>query len=122
MTESALTATSRPRKIPRWLKRTTKVLLILTVIAYIGFCITLYCVQDRLIFRGHLRQGTDITRLTPAAGAQLVTLRAPDGSPLAGLFGPAHFADDSPDPDYAQKPTVLFFYGNSACMNFATKY
>lgn len=47
---------------------------------------------------------------------ELLTLHTAAGTRIVAQFGPALDAHGQPQPDYARRPTVLFFYGNRMCL------
>jgi hypothetical protein len=79
------------------------------------FCLTACSVENWMAFPGSIWQGAASTRLVAQDSQQLVNLSLPDGTPLAGMFGPALGSNRRPLPDVARRPTVLFFYGNGSC-------
>jgi fermentation-respiration switch protein FrsA (DUF1100 family) len=42
------------------------------------------------------------------------------GEPVVALFGPGLTADGGALPDAAERPTMIYFYGNAMCLNYAT--
>lgn len=76
--------------------------------------------QRELVFNaGHSRQATlDANEAgTPLpAGESRVRLRTKQGDLVVAYFGRALKADGSADPNYAQRPTLLFFYGKGSSL------
>ena len=72
----------------------------------------LYFAQTRLIFPGRRTQGQPQAAVRPTPGAELVSLRTRCGHDAVALFGRAASHDGAVLPDAAERPTVLFFYGN----------
>ena len=57
---------------------------------------------------------------TPAAlppGARVVTFPTTDGARVTAYYGSALKADGRPDPNYAHRPTLLFFYGKGCTLD-----
>ena len=99
------------------MKRRTNILLRLLrigLIAYLGLILVFSQLQESLLFPGTRTQGTADAALrpTPGTGESVVKITSADGTPLAGLFAPARLPDGAPDPRAADRPTMLFFYGN----------
>ena len=105
-------ATSRQARIRSAVLRLLRVI----ALAYLGVLLVLSVMQSRLIFPGQVSQGTAAARVDPPPGADLVTLSTPDGTRVVALFGPALTPDGRPRTDAAQRPTILFFYGNGECL------
>ena len=91
------------------------------VLAYLGYLTVLYSFQTRMIFPGHETQGEDFAQVRPRAGTELVHLETRHGEPIVALFGPALTLDGRPDRDAALRPTLIYFYGNGMCLNYATE-
>ena len=75
---------------------------------------TMTSLEQQFIFPGSFRQGTPGARIIPPSGAELLTLRAADGTSIAGLYGAAIHPRD------AHPPTILCFYGNGASVATST--
>lgn len=88
------------------------------VIAYLLVLLVMAFFQTYLIFPGTFRQGKDDTRIVPADGETLLTLKTPDGVSLAALFGEADLRH-MPELRNAPRPAVLLFYGNGDAMTGA---
>jgi fermentation-respiration switch protein FrsA (DUF1100 family) len=91
----------------------------LVVIVYLGVLIVLYALQTRLIFPGASTQGQPFAEVRPRPGTELVRLTTQRGVPVVALFGSALATDGGPDPAAAARPTMLYFYGNAMCLNYA---
>jgi fermentation-respiration switch protein FrsA (DUF1100 family) len=87
---------------------------------YLGFVTVLYALQTRLIFPGQETQGQSSAVVRPRAGCELVQLKTHRGDSVVALFGPALTRDGRPDPDAAHRPSLIYFYGNAMCLNYAT--
>lgn len=117
MNEHAPAKVTGQGRLKRLVKRALRTLLL----AYVLVCVGVLLFQEKLIFPGASTQGAAESRVKPEPGETLVNLKSPSGVPLVGLFGIA----DSPNlgqtqgKDGAQRPTVLFFYGNAMCVNDA---
>ncbi len=76
--------------------------------------------QRQLIFNTrHSRQTAEAMRASGGGlppGAHLVSLRTAPGDHIVALYGHALRADGRPDPDYARRPTLLFFYGKGSSL------
>jgi fermentation-respiration switch protein FrsA (DUF1100 family) len=94
-------------------------LLCLISLTYIGFLIVLYALQTRIVFPGASTQGQTFARVEPRLGTELVRLRTEGDESIVALFGPALLADGRPDPRAAERPTMIYFYGNAMCLNYA---
>lgn len=76
--------------------------------------------ERSLIFPGTATQGRDDTRLPPApATYELVSLTTANGTPIVAQFGRALTADGQPHAHADTRPTVLYFYGNGACVAYS---
>jgi pimeloyl-ACP methyl ester carboxylesterase len=71
---------------------------------------------DRVAFPGAATQGRADARLAPGAAGELVHLRTASGTGVTALFGPALDREGRALDDAARRPTLLFFYGNGACV------
>jgi fermentation-respiration switch protein FrsA (DUF1100 family) len=100
-------------RLRRALKRSAFLMLLL----YLLLCLLLTSLQTRLIFPGQATQGQASSVVMPPAGTERLTLRTADGVPIVALFGPALAPDGRPVRDAAQRPTLLYFYGNGDCLN-----
>jgi pimeloyl-ACP methyl ester carboxylesterase len=91
----------------------------LLAVIYLAVATIMFSIQTRIIFPGQDTQGQDYARVRPRPGTELVHLRTADGVPIVALYGPSLTPDGRPDPQAADRPTLLFFYGNGMCLNFA---
>jgi fermentation-respiration switch protein FrsA (DUF1100 family) len=87
------------------------------VVAYLGILALLFALQARLIFPGAETQGKSSAVVHPGPGTDLVTLATDHNEKVVALFGPALQPDGTPHPEAAQRPTILYFYGNAMCLN-----
>jgi fermentation-respiration switch protein FrsA (DUF1100 family) len=88
-------------------------------LAYVVLIGVLYFMQDSLIFPGHVFQGKSFARYDPQPGTELISLSTPKGERVAALFGEALSPKGEPLPEAAQRPTILYLYGNGQCLNYA---
>jgi fermentation-respiration switch protein FrsA (DUF1100 family) len=84
-----------------------------------GFAAVLFLIQSRIIFPGHETQGQPFAEVRPRPGTELVRLKTRQGVPIVALYGPAMAANGRPDPRAAERPSLLYFYGNSMCLKAA---
>jgi len=87
----------------------------IVLVFYVVILAMFYSLQAKLIFPGAATQGTAEARVNAPAGARLVTLSA-GGERVVALFGKALGPDGQEASDAAQRPTILFFYGNGMCL------
>jgi chorismate mutase / prephenate dehydratase len=85
------------------------------IIVYISVVLILYFMQDWLLFPGAAYQGKPATVVTAPPGCELIQLSA-GGGQITAMFGNALTPDNKLDPEAAQRPTLLYFYGNGAAM------
>jgi hypothetical protein len=69
-----------------------------------------------MIFPGAATQGQRHAVVRPPPGTELLSVKTKHDQTVAALFGPALTTDSRPHPDAANRPAVLFFYGNGMCM------
>jgi uncharacterized protein len=100
----------------RWAVRIVRTALLV----YLGVLLVLFELQDHLIFPGSATQGQRDAMIAGSQGLQLLSLRSPDGVPIAAIFGKALQPDGAEFGDTANRPTVVFLYGNGACMAYCT--
>ena len=86
---------------------------------YLGYGTMLFSLQTRIIFPGHETQGQPEADVRPRPGTELVKLRTQQGDSIVALYGPALAGDGRSDPQAAQRPTLLYFYGNGMCLSHA---
>jgi len=84
------------------------------LIAYLLVCVMLYFAQDWLLFPGASYQGSAETTIVAPPGCEMVRLNAATGDRVTALWGQAIGADGKVDPQFEQRPTLLYFYGNGA--------
>ncbi len=114
---------ARPKQQSR--RSTRKVVLRLFAFAlgvYVLPLAGLFAAQRALVFNTHhSRQATALAheaRTPLPAGAFAVHLRTKGGDPVVAYFGRALQADGRPDPNYAARPTLLFFYGKGGSLSW----
>jgi fermentation-respiration switch protein FrsA (DUF1100 family) len=86
---------------------------------FVAFIAVLAGLQTRMIFPGSETQGKPESEVPPRPDAEKVVLATPAGDRVVALFGPALTATGKPHPDAANRPTLLYFYGNGMCMKDA---
>ncbi len=86
---------------------------------YVGFTIVMFSLQARIIFPGQETQGQPSAQVRPRPGTELVRLETQQHVPIVALFGPALTPDGRPDPRAAERPTLLYFYGNAMCLRYS---
>lgn len=86
-------------------------------VTYLAVAALMFSLQSRIIFPGHETQGQAYAEVRPGMGAELVHLDTAQGVPIVGLYGPSLEPDGRPDPRAADRPTLLYFYGNGMCLN-----
>jgi fermentation-respiration switch protein FrsA (DUF1100 family) len=91
----------------------------LIALVYLGSLIVLYSLQTRLIFPGQATQGQPFAEVRPRPGTELVRLQTPGGEPIVALVGPALTPEGRPHPHAADRPTLIYFYGNAMCLSYA---
>lgn len=89
------------------------------VLAYLGIAALMFSLQGRIIFPGQDTQGQPSAQVRPWPGTELVRLETARHVPIVALFGPALTADGRLDPRAAERPTLLYFYGNAMCLKYA---
>jgi len=106
------TNTPPRRPTSRWLVRSAAVAGGFGLVALTGLLAGLYALQARMIFPGARSQGTPEAAVAPRDGVELLTLTTSRGDRVAAAFGAALTPDGRPHPDAANRPTLLYFYGN----------
>jgi len=93
----------------------------MAVLVYLGLAAILFLMQDSYIFPGAATtHGQHDAMLTQGTDNELIALRAADGTQIAALFGTALQSNGQPLADSSKCPTVIYFYGNGACMAYST--
>jgi fermentation-respiration switch protein FrsA (DUF1100 family) len=87
------------------------------LIGYLAACIILYLVQSWLLFPGAYFHSRKTAVIHAAPGRELLTLHTADGHRIAAVFGAALNSDGSPRTDAANRPTLIYFYGNGDCVH-----
>lgn len=77
-----------------------------------GFLAVLYTYQARMIFPGSATQGRPEAEVIAHPGTELVSLTTSQGDRVVAVFGPALTDRGDPRHDAAERPTLLYFYGN----------
>src|SRR5262249_48028681 len=91
----------------------------IVVLAYLGAVAVLFSLQTRFIFPGASTQGEAEAEVRPHSGTELVKLRTTRGDTIVALYGAAVLSNGSPDPHAADRPTMIYFYGNAMCLKYA---
>jgi uncharacterized protein len=94
----------------RWAIRVVRI----AVAAYLGLTLVLFLWQDSFIFPGAATQGQAEATLHAGADSELLELRSKNGTKITALFGKASVGDS------AHALSVIFFYGNGACLAYST--
>jgi uncharacterized protein len=87
---------------------------------FLGFLTVVYFLQTRMIFPGASTQGQQGAQVRYRADTELVDLTTSTGEHVTALFGPALTSDGWAEPRAAERPSVIYFYGNAMCLNYAT--
>src|SRR4051812_35850291 len=106
-----------PVRRSRW-RRVGRRMLIALVVLYLLAAGLLWWFQEALIFPGSSFQGTAAARVVPGAGDKLLTLPTADGETVQAIYLPALAEDGSALADAAERPVIVYFYGNGECMSF----
>src|SRR5262245_3230525 len=106
-------APAHRRRRRSWVMRIARIF----ALVYLGVGTLMFSLQTRIIFPGQESQGQPYAVVRPRPGTELVRLQTADGLPIVAHYGPAIFPDGGPDPDAADRPTLLYFYGNGMCLN-----
>jgi pimeloyl-ACP methyl ester carboxylesterase len=101
-------------------KRVLRRLVVFLLVLYVGLCIVLYALQTKLMFPGAASQGQPESIVKPDADCQLLRLKTARGESVAALFGPACKENGVVLPDAANRPTMIYFYGNGMCLADST--
>jgi uncharacterized protein len=111
-----------PKKNPRSrLRRWTIYLIQVAFLSYLGVVVIMFAIQDKFIFPGSVTtQGAHDAILSPGFGYDLLTLPTANGGKIAAIFGKALGPDGKPLADVRDRPSVIYFYGNGACMAYST--
>src|SRR3954462_12364773 len=104
------------RRRSRW-RRGGRGMLITLVVVYVLVAGLLWWFQESLIFPGAQLQGTAAARVTPGSGERMLTLPADGGESIAAIYLPALAEDGSDLADAADRPVIVYFYGNGECMS-----
>jgi uncharacterized protein len=92
----------------------------IALLVYLGLLLVLFEIQDSLVFPGSATQGQSDAQVVPTGDSELLSLRSPDGVHIAALFGNALSTEGRPLAPDAHRPTVIFLYGNGACIAYCT--
>ena len=89
-------------------------------VIYLIVIAVLYSLQTRIIFPGTSTKGQPWAEVRPHPGTELIQLTTKHGERIVALFGPALLPDGRPDSLAAQRPSMIYFYGNAMCLNDAS--
>lgn len=106
-------------KLLLWAKPLLLTAVITILAVYLVLVLLLYFAQEWLIFPGKESQGQPYAVVKPFPGMEVVQLSTAQGDQISALFGPALTTEGKPHPNAAQRPTLLYFYGNAMCARFA---
>jgi fermentation-respiration switch protein FrsA (DUF1100 family) len=99
------------------MRRPRRILLVASAIAcFAGIAAARASLESALIYPGTSTQGRPDAIVTPRPGQELVHLATADGTKIVALFGHALDGRGETLPDPGARPTVIFFYGNAACV------
>ena len=89
-------------------------------LVYIGTVAVLFSLQTRMIFPGAEHAGAAV-RGSPARGRDRArALKTKRGERVVALYGARTASRRPARPQAAERPTMIFFYGNAMCLNYAT--
>jgi hypothetical protein len=91
----------------------------IVALVYLGTVAVLFSLQTRLIFPGAGTQGQAEAEVRPQSGTELVKLRTTRADTIVALYGAAILSNGKPDPQAADRPTMIYFYGNAMCLKYA---
>jgi fermentation-respiration switch protein FrsA (DUF1100 family) len=89
-------------------------------LVYLVFVLLLYVLQTRITFPGASSQAQPFAQVNTPPGAELVRLLTRRGESIVGLYGPALLGGGRPDARARERPTMIYFYGNAMCVNYAS--
>jgi hypothetical protein len=90
-------------------------------LAYLGVCIVVYSIQNSYVFPGAAAtQGQKDGSISQDYNDKLLALRTQSGTPIVALFGKALQPSGAALADVSHRPTIIYFYGNGACMAYST--
>jgi uncharacterized protein len=99
------------------MRRHRKILLVGAAIAgFAGIVEGRASLEAMLIFPGAATQGQPYAIVAPGPGCELIHLTTSEGTGIVALFGHALDNRGEPSANPERSPTVLFFYGNGACI------
>ncbi len=98
------------------LRRHTFRMVRTAMIVYLGACVAVYFLQDRMLFPGHASQGSQIAKIIDERNTEILQLKTVDGDRVVAIYGAALLPSGDPDPGAAHRPTILYFYGNASAV------
>jgi len=92
------------------------------LLGYLAVCVIVYSIQNKFVFPGaSATQGQkDSAIASEYYEKKLVPLHTADGTIITALFGTALQHNGKPVADNSHCPTIIYFYGNGACMAYST--
>ena len=100
------------------LKASALRLMQVTFFVYLGVMLCACAMQNSFIFPGSATQGQPDAVIDTSIYYDVLNLRTHDGTHIAAIFGKALTPDGLERADAAQRPTVIYFYGNGACLAY----
>jgi uncharacterized protein len=102
------------RKRPLWLR-----LLRSVIVIYVGVCIGMWMLQNKLVFPGAASQGAKYAIVHPSDWYDLVPVTTRDGDKSYLVFAKAADSSHRVRDDAAFRPTLIWFYGNGESLAHA---
>ena len=107
-----------PSAKPPGTRRLASRILLIAGLVFVGFFASLYALQESMIFPGAATQGRPEAVVRAGPDEDLLRLPTPGGEVVA-LYGPAQSPAGGSLPDAADRPAIVFFYGNAMCLAYA---
>jgi hypothetical protein len=118
-----MTATDASTTVPRrhgWRWWGFRILRV-CALAYLAVCVIVYSIQDNYVFPGAAATHNQKDGIVaPYYPRYLIELKSFKGVPIVALFGKALQANGLPLKDTSNRPTIIYCYGNGACMAYST--
>lgn len=118
LVEDAPPASSTPSATRPLIGRATRRFLLMAGLTFVGFFASLYALQGSMIFPGSSTQGRPESVVRAGPDEELLRLPSPGGEVVA-LFAPAQSPAGAPLADAANRPALVFFYGNAMCLAYS---
>jgi len=100
------------------MRRRTPFLVAILLLCVAGIVEVRASLESSFIFPGAATQGRPDTIVPPSGDYELVPLRTKDGTRIMAQFGRALDSRGAHLLDPGMRPTVIFFYGNGACLAY----